>query len=399
MAGIRLVLLTLAMLVSSALINPVQAQGNAPVVTLVARAILPAASYTDGPPCGAALAAQSKQINGVKLPFPSQPVSSFTGVVPGTYKTTWQFLSGYTLGSSAVSGDCLMRVNLLNIDWRIPGAGGNVGSGVASPGDLLTLTDPKKVVSITKPDANRTLTGGDFLLYGLARAADGSMWAGDTSNGTLLHFGADGKILAKPIQLANTSPGALQGMGLTPDGQTLVVASRTNSGVTIQLLQASNGSAKGSPLAYPQLDSPNDTVRGWVMINATQALVIEQDNGQNEQALIKRVYLVTLNGTVSKTLLADLLNIADPNNLGNDPVFNPTTEYGLGDPNNNIPFKFPYQEIDSIYPVDDQTLLIANNNLFPTGTGRIAGKPADTEFIQIKLASKLTFQPVNFAQK
>ena len=371
---------------SPALTNPVRAQ-NAPTVTLIARAMLPADSYADGPPSGAALDAPNKTINGIKWPFPSQPVSGFTGVTLGTYKTTWQFLSGYAFGSRAVSGDYQMRVNLLTIDWRTPGN----GSCVASPGEWLTLTDTNNKIS-TLAGNNRTLTGGNFLLYGLVRALDGSLWAGDVHNGTLLNFSADGKI-QKTISLPNMPDGALQGIGLTPDGQTFVIASRANNAVSIQLMQA-NGAPKGNPLSY-SLDSPDDSVRGWVMVNATQALVIEQDNQQNEQAQIKRVYLVTLNGTVTKTLLADLLNISDPNNLGTDPVCNPTgNEYGVSNP-----FKFPFQEIDSVYPVNDQTLLIANNNLFPSGTGRIAGKPADTEIIQIQLASKLTFQPLNFAQK
>ncbi|MHB8626980.1 MAG: esterase-like activity of phytase family protein [Aggregatilineales bacterium] len=390
MAGIRLVVLAMAILLaaSPALTKPAHAQ-TAPQVTLIARAILPAESYADGPPSGAALEVPDKTINGIKLPFSSQPVGSFTGVIPGTYKTTWQFLSGYAFGARAVSGDYLMRVNLLTIDWRANGTGG----GSASPGEWLTLTDPKKLVSIAKPDKDRTLTGGNFLLYGLVRAPDGSLWAGDVHTGALLHFSADGKI-QKSLPLPNMPDGALQGIGLTPDGQTFLVASRANNAVTIQLLQAPTGTPKGNPLAYP-LDAPGDSVRGWVMINATQALVVEQDNQQNEQAQIKRVYLVTLNGTVTKTLLADLLNISDPNNLGTDPAFNPTgNEYGLSNP-----FKFPFQEIDSVYPINDQTLLIANNNQFPTGTGRVAGKPADTELIQIKLASKLALQPTNFIQQ
>jgi hypothetical protein len=228
----------------------------------------------------------------------------------------------------------------------------------------------------------------------LVRATDGTFWAGDSHRGLLLHFstgGTSATIQGKPLPLANMSQGALQGFGMTPDGKTFLIAARASNGLTIQLLQAPNGALAGSPIAYP-LDSPDDNVRGWVMINGTQALVVEQDNKQNEQAQIKRVYLVDLSkvssGTVTKTLLADLLTIDDPNNLGTDPVFNaPANAYGLSNP-----FKFPFQEIDSIYLVDDHTLLIANNNLFPSGTGRVPNQPADTELIQIQIAPLLNVQ-------
>src|SRR5579863_8355381 len=107
MARIKLMALAIAILLtaSPALSNPVWAQATPPQVTLVARAVLPAESYADGPQSGAALAAQAKQINGIDLPFPNQPVSSFTGIIPGQYTDTWWFLSGDGFGTRANSGD------------------------------------------------------------------------------------------------------------------------------------------------------------------------------------------------------------------------------------------------------------------------------------------------------
>lgn len=375
--------------VSPALTNPTYAQ-NAPTATLVARAVLPAESYADGPSCGAALSAQNKVINGIKLPFPSQPMGSFTAVVPGAYTGTWQFL---TSADNIV--DCQMRVNLLTIDWRTNGSGG----GAASPGEWWTLVDTKNLVPIVTAK-NRILTGADFSLAGLVRAADGTFWAGDAHNSLLLHFATSGTsaTIQGKVQLANMPQGTLQGLGMSPDGKSFLVASKAGNGLTVQLLQAPNGAPTGTSMTYP-LDAPDDNVRGWVMINTTEALVVEQDGGQNEQAQIKRVYLVDLSkatngGSATKTLLADLLNISDPGNLGTDPTFNaPAGASGLSNP-----FKFAYQDIGAIYPVDDHTLLLANNNLFPIGTGRVPNKPADTELIQIQVAPLPDLQ-LKFTQK
>jgi len=92
----------------------------------------------------------------------------------------------------------------------------------------------------------------------------------------------------------------------------------------------------------------------------------------------KRLYLVDLagvasGGTVSKTLLVDLMAVADPHDLDRD---------------GRTTFTLPYTTIEDVLVVDDHTLLVVNDNNFPYGGGR-ALKSDATEFIRIVLPNGL----------
>jgi glycerophosphoryl diester phosphodiesterase len=109
--------------------------------------------------------------------------------------------------------------------------------------------------------------------------------------------------------------------------------------------------------------------------------VIEADQNENRAAAFKRVFLINLTSS-GKTQVADLLNIADPNGISTSDVFAlPPNAFGLGDP-----FSFPFAAITALYPIDEQTLLIANNNRLPYGLGRSTLEADATEFIAIRLA-------------
>jgi hypothetical protein len=76
---------------------------------------------------------------------------------------------------------------------------------------------------------------------------------------------------------------------------------------------------------------------------------------------------------MDKTLVADLLDIANPKGLG-----------GFGET-----FRFPFQTIEDVNLVDDRTLAVLNDNNFPFSSGRTAGKADDNEFITIRLSAPL----------
>src|SRR5215813_13586325 len=74
------------------LVSPVFAQ--AAQSKLVAVAALPASTLADGPQAGQKLG--SKVINGLKVPFASQPVGNIVAIVPGDYANSWLVLSDST---------------------------------------------------------------------------------------------------------------------------------------------------------------------------------------------------------------------------------------------------------------------------------------------------------------
>jgi hypothetical protein len=380
MRGLRW--LVMAFVIAVVVVGAASAQSV--TVKLVARAVLPAESFAEGPPSGASLAAQ-KSINGVRVPFSNQPASSFSSIIRGTFKGTWWLLTDKGFGS-ANSADFLLRGYTIETDWRRETA----GSGTVALLDWTNLSDPRKTsgfqIQLDSADG-RPLTGADFDPRSVVRAPDGTLWVGEAKLPSLLHFSKDGVLLEVPRPI---SGGALQGLSITPDGSQLVVALRAGSGVLIGLYDPTQSAVQGSVLTYP-LDAPSNNVGDLVMINPHQALVIEQDNQQGQNARTKLIYLIDLNnapnGVFAKQLVADLLNIADPANIATNAVFGPQTgQFGLK------PYKFPYQDVSSVYPLDSKTLVVINNNHFPFSTGRAARQADYSEFIAIQLATPLDVQ-------
>jgi hypothetical protein len=87
-------------------------------------------------------------------------------------------------------------------------------------------------------------------------------------------------------------------------------------------------------------------------------------------------------GYVAKTLLLDLLAIADPAGLGGDGDF----------------FRLPFYTIESVHVVDERTLLIASDNNFPFSNGRARASTTDrrgplaadaTELVLVRLGAPL----------
>jgi len=107
--------------------------------TLVGRALLAAATLADGPRAGQSFASR-KTINGVKVPFDSQPVGGFVDMSPGPYAGAFWVLSNSTFDTAANSADYLLRMYTIEVNWRTT----NGGDGGVSVVDWLTLADPNK---------------------------------------------------------------------------------------------------------------------------------------------------------------------------------------------------------------------------------------------------------------
>ena len=97
----------------------------------------------------------------------------------------------------------------------------------------------------------------------------------------------------------------------------------------------------------------------------------------------KKLFLLdTRHGDVTKTLLADLMAVPDPDRVGGDGDY----------------FRFPFVTIESVHPVDEQTILVASDNNFPFSNGRSRSLTNertgplfadDTEMILIGLGSEI----------
>ena len=105
-------------------------------------------------------------------------------------------------------------------------------------------------------------------------------------------------------------------------------------------------------------------------------LAIENDDLQGDAAAVKRIYRVDLaqpqaGGRLSKQLQVDLLSIRDPRRLGPQGA--------------SVPFRFPFVTIEAVHALDARTLLVVNDNNFPSVGARGEGLPNDTEWIWLRL--------------
>ncbi len=352
---------------------------------LVGRAVMPANTQVDGQPAGAALAAGAL-INGVKFPFDSQPVGTISAVLPGEYPNTWLLLSDAQLGTPAQSRDYLLRFYTAELAFRRAQS----GTGDVSLLSWQHLGDPDR--RIERPIVNaeaplRYLSGADFAPRAFQRAADGVFWVAEASLPSLLSFDASGKLLEPPLLLEG---GALQGMSIFPDRSALIIAQRSAADrqqVVFRTYDLTTRTFSELPISY-RLESTDHTLGGFAMINNQEAFVIEADQNENRAAAFKRIFLINLTSG-GKTQVADLLNIADPDGISTSDVFAlPPNAFGLGNP-----FSFPFAAITALYPIDEQTLLIANNNRLPYSLGRSTLEADATEFIAIRLARPFALDP------
>ncbi len=106
---------------------------------------------------------------------------------------------------------------------------------------------------------------------------------------------------------------------------------------------------------------------------ANQFLVIERDSFEGDAAVFKRVFAWNRRGGAKK-LVADLLQIADPD--------------GLAGARGEI-YRMPFQTIESVVVLDKKHLLVCSDNNFPFGRGRGAATIEATEFAVIELPKPL----------
>lgn len=404
--------------------------GAAQAQTLSGWALMPAATFSDGPTSGQFAGANPY---GTNLPpyVDRQPVQGFSGVLPGPRPDSFHFLVDNGFGGQANSADTLLRSYAVNVDWRTRFG----GSGTVSPADWgtgvkrrsfdaatrLQLRDPDGLLGIpiqadythyyddpANPPVDeairsgRLLTGADFDIEAFRRDRNGHYWFGDEFGPYLVQTDASGKVLRSEILMPGVyapqhkdvvagtavanlgSSGGFEGMALSADGRTLwtllekTVAGDPDKTLRINAFDIEAEAYTGTQYLYP-LQAEGTAIGDMVAVDATRFIVIERNGDTATSGTpFKKLYLIDIAGlasgaTVAKTELVDLMNLADPDDLNGD---------------GSTVFTLPYVTIEDVLVLNARTLLVANDNNFPYGGGR---EPAsdNTELLRITLPEGL----------
>ncbi|GAB4380040.1 MAG: hypothetical protein Kow00121_35440 [Elainellaceae cyanobacterium] len=174
-----------------------------------------------------------------------------------------------------------------------------------------------------------------------------------------------------------------EGMAISPDGNTLypllegTVTGDPAGALRIHRFDREAKEYEGL-VGYYQLEDPSHAIGDFAAVNDNEYLVIERDNLQADEAAFKSIFKVDLsqvdeNGFVEKEELVNLLSVSDPDDLNGD---------------GSTEFTFPFQTIEDVLVLDENTILVANDNNYPFSVGR---PPAidNNEIITIELGQSL----------
>ncbi len=372
--------------------------------TLVGFASLPADTFATGPTSGQFITAA----NGVKPPFANrQPVQGFSSVLRAS-NGDFLVMTDNGFGAKTNSADFVLRVYRISADFKRKTG----GTGTMLIKSYVTLHDPDRRINfpivadrdvypgtpngITVDRAireQRLVTGGDLDIESFREASDGTFWFGDEFGPFLVHTDANGKVLEAPIPLPgvqspqNPFGGAanlaasrgFEGIALPPGGQQIYamlegpIAGADPQNLVIHEFDLERRRYTGRQWTY-RLDVPGYSVGDFTAVTDWLLLAVERDDAQGDAARFKKIFLVDLgerdsSGVLVKHLVADLLNLADPDLLGGT-----TTR-----------FRFPFQTIESVIPLGPNELGVLNDNNYPFSTGRAPDRPDPNEFILIRL--------------
>ena len=172
-------------------------------VTLIARAVLPAASFAEGPPSGNYLG--GTEFNGETAPFDSQPIQGVSAALKNGNGTYW-LMSDNGYGALENSADYNLRVYKVRPDFEWA----NRGDGTIDVLRFVEFADPDGHIPwaiVNHFTDHRTLTGADFDIESIQIDRKGDFWVGDEFGPFLLHFNARGKLLEAPIPLPDFAEG------------------------------------------------------------------------------------------------------------------------------------------------------------------------------------------------
>jgi hypothetical protein len=179
-----------------------------------------------------------------------------------------------------------------------------------------------------------------------------------------------------------------EGIAITPNGKRLypllegpLTADPDQRRLLINEFDVKHKQFTGRQWAY-HLEAPTSTrqsIGDFTAVTDRDFLVLERDSGQGPTALFKKVFLVNLDevdaeGFLLKREVVDLMNIADPDDVGG-------TGTGV--------FTFPFETIESVIVLSANRIGVLNDNNYPGSSGRVPGQPDNDEFIVIELDDPL----------
>lgn len=411
---------------AAALSAPALAASN----TLVGWARMPVATFSDGPTSGQFAASNPY---GTNLPpyGDRQPVQGLSAVLPGADDDSFLVMTDNGFGAKGNSADALLRLYSLRPDFKTASGGSGtvsasnflLGSPLArfSDASRITLNDTNHKLSVaiqadypnyyndaSKPAVapsikfDRLLTGADLDTESVRQDKNCNLWFGDEFGPYLVKTDLSGTVLRSEIPLPGVyapenkdvlagtatanlpSSGGFEGMAINVQGDKLyTLLEKTVAGDPAKMLRINEfdidtESYTGVTYFYP-LETNGTNIGDMTAIDDHRFIVIERNGATAtggtpfKKLFIADIGRVANGGTVKKTELVDLMNVADPDDLNSD---------------GNTTFTFPYVTIEDVLILDDQTLLVINDNNFPYGGGRELASDA-TEFLKIRLAQPI----------
>lgn len=417
----------LIMILAATLATPAFGAAN----TLVGWAMLPAATFADGPTSGQFIAANPY---GTNLPpyVDLQPVQGFSAVLAGPGKDTFLVITDNGFGAQANSADALLRMYALKPNFKTASSGTGTVSAVNftlgtelrkfSNPSRITLNDINHKLGIRiqadldnyyddpgKPKVDpsikfgRLLTGADLDIESVRRDKNCNLWFGDEFGPYLIKTDMSGTVLRSEISLPGVyapqhkdviagtavanlgSSGGFEGMAINRRGDKLyTLLEKTVTGDAARTLRINEfdideEAYTGVSYVYP-LDSEGNAIGDMTAIDDYRFLVIERNGSTATSGTpFKKIFIadtsdIASGGILKKTELVDLMNIADPNDLNGD---------------GKTTFTFPYVTIEDVLILDAETLLVINDNNFPYGGGRELASD-NTELLKIRLAQPIS---------
>lgn len=403
--------------------------GPADANTLTGWAMLPAATFSDGPTSGQFAFTNNNSPANNPPYLNKQPVQGFSGVLHGA-NGSFQMLVDNGFGSKANSPDALLRMYAVQVDWAARSvSAAHFQTGAVLPAysaaSRIALNDsnsrmpfaivadaanyPGSAIAVDAAiTSGRLLTGGDLDLESVQRDRNGNLWFGEEfgpflvktdASGTVqnvfrtpnvLNLGANPFVQApqNPIPTgANNLPGSggFEGMALNASGTKLhtllerpLSTDTDQKRLLVQEFDLATESFNGNWFGY-KLDPMGTAIGDMAAIDDSRFLVIERNGGTATSGTpFKKIYLIDssqkdADGFAKKTELVDLMSIADPDDLNND---------------GSTTFTFPFVTVENLLLLDSQTLLVVNDNNFPGGGGRNLLSD-NTEFLKISLAAPI----------
>ncbi len=164
---------------------------------LEGRAVAPAATFSAGPISGKYIG--TGPIAGQAVPFVGQPFQGISALIDN-HDGTYMAMPDNGYGSIETSADFYLRVYRIKPSFKTATG----GAGTLEIINFLELNDADKKIPfaiVNDFTQERKLTGADFDVESIQRAADSTFWIGDEFGPFLLHFDKSGKLLEAPYQL------------------------------------------------------------------------------------------------------------------------------------------------------------------------------------------------------